>query len=364
MSSIKDVIEVDITRETASVSVQSFGVPLIVTTQALCAAPPNFSRTAEYAGLSEMLAAGWTAADAGYKAAQAIFAQNPKVAKVVVGWALDSDASPAATMEAILASDSEWYGVILAIWAADVSDATKKTAVLAYAAWVEAQGNRILFVRGSDAGMVDSSSTTDLAYSLKALGYDRSVVLYHVLPLDDASASVDDFAEAAWMGEGFPYDPGTSTWAYKVLSGVVADAITAAQAAALKVKNANWYSSIAGTSVTQWGMVASGEWIDIIIGIDWITAHIQSEIYAAQLKNRKIPYTDPGIQVMQGIVSKVLQTAVGMGILVENSVVVTVPAAADCSASDKAARSLRNVKFTADLAGAIHHTKISGTVAY
>ena len=57
-----------------------------------------------------------------------------------------------------------------------------------------------------------------------------------------------------------------------------------------------------------------------------------------------------------------MQGGVDANFLVENSIVVTVPLAADVSAGDKAARELRDVEFTAQLAGAVHKTFIDGTL--
>jgi hypothetical protein len=78
----------------------------------------------------------------------------------------------------------------------------------------------------------------------------------------------------------------------------------------------------------------------------------------------KVPYTDAGVALIQAQVIASLQSAVAKGILTSDPApVVTVPKVANVSPSDKAARILPDVKFSATLAGAIHKVNITGVVS-
>lgn len=67
------------------------------------------------------------------------------------------------------------------------------------------------------------------------------------------------------------------------------------------LKTANFYSEVGGVNITQEGKVASGEWIDIIIGTDWLEARLRESVYSALVNNRKIPYDDTGIAMIEDL---------------------------------------------------------------
>lgn len=344
----KDIVTVNITRETTSVAVAAFNVPMILSTFATSKTTTAFTRARSYGSIKDMTDDGWASTDAVYKMANAIFAQNPTVNRIVVGRADSGDATVAASLSAIQNEDNSWYGLVAdQAMVADFDD---------IAAWVESAKKLAIFWI-TDADAYDATKTTDLASVLKAAAYDRSAVIWHATPATGA-----DYPDAAWMGEGFPYDPGTSTWAYKTLKGVTPDNI-AGKETPLQDKNCNYYSEVGGVNITQEGKVASGEWIDIIIGTDWIEARLREAVYSALVNNRKIPYDDSGITLIEGLVKGVLNQAAAAGILQADSIVVTVPRYADIPQADKLARRLPDVKFTALYQGAIHRTTINGTIS-
>ena len=225
------------------------------------------------------------------------------------------------------------------------------------ASWVETAKKLAIFWI-TDVNAYDASKSTDLASVLKLANRNRSAVIWHATPTGGA-----DYPDAAWMGEGFPYEPGTSTWAYKTLNGVTPDTLLASQETALKGKNCNYYMTVGGVSITQEGKVASGEYIDIIIGTDWIEARLRESVYSALENNRKIPYDDTGIAMIEGLVKGVLNEAASKGILQADSIAVTVPKYADIPQADKLARKLPDVKFSALYQGAIHSVTINGTIS-
>ena len=123
------------------------------------------------------------------------------------------------------------------------------------------------------------------------------------------------------------------------------------------------YATVSGVDVTEEGKVASGEFIDIIIGIDWIQANLQATVFGALVSQGKLPYDDSGIQAVKSLVNGVLVQAAAMGILQADSIVVTVPKYADIPVADRNSRNLPDVKFTALLQGAVQTVQIRGTVS-
>ncbi|MCK5610319.1 DUF3383 family protein, partial [Candidatus Pacearchaeota archaeon] len=114
---------------------------------------------------------------------------------------------------------------------------------------------------------------------------------------------------------------------------------------------------------TQEGVVASGEFIDIIRGVDWIQARISEAVFTLLVNADKVPYTDPGVEMIKTEIQAILEQAVDNNVLVENTITITAPKVADVSSVDKANRFLPDIKFGATLAGAIHKVKIDGKLS-
>ena len=246
---LKDIVNVNITRQTTSVAVAAFNVPLILSTFATNKTTAAFTRARSYKSIQELSDDGWKSTDAVYQAANAIFSQNPCVSQVVVGRADSQDADVSTSLAAIVAENSSWYGLVV-----DQAMIDKAEDI---AAWVE-DNKRLAFYWTTDENVPDASKNTDIASVLNGKKYDRAVTIWHPMPKDKETEK-PDYPDAAWMGEGFPYDPGTSTWAYKTLSGIAADKVSGTQETALQGKNCNYYSEVGGVNITQEGKVASGE---------------------------------------------------------------------------------------------------------
>jgi hypothetical protein len=171
------------------------------------------------------------------------------------------------------------------------------------------------------------------------------------------------FLESAWAGGQLPKTPGSITWKFKTLNGITPDILTTIAVNNVKGKNCNVYETIAGINMMHEGVVSSGEFIDIIRGVDWIQARISERVFTLLVNAEKVPYTNPGIEMIKTEINAVLDQAVENNILVENTIVITAPDVSDISPTDKANRFLPDIKFSAILAGAIHKTKIDGKLS-
>jgi hypothetical protein len=77
----------------------------------------------------------------------------------------------------------------------------------------------------------------------------------------------------------------------------------------------------------------------------------------------KVPFTDAGIAMVKNRLQNLLEVyGVEQGILVDGSISITVPKRIDTTTEDRDDRLLRDVDFTADLAGAIGKVVVRGRV--
>jgi hypothetical protein len=264
---------------------------------------------------------------------------------------LDATPDPgfAADMALIAAEDSAWYGLSIA--------PQSKAYTLAAALWTEANG-KVFFPQAADWDVLDSTVTTDVASALKALSYTRTAGLWH------RAISGTEWAAAAFLSSFLGKDPGAANPAFKQLAGITADDLRSGETAQLTAKNFSRYMRQGGANVTFEGKTPSGRYIDVTRNVDWLDAEVRANIWSVFLNNDVVPYSDEGISLIKGAVGQALKTGQQMKIIaVSPAPIVTVPALADTTSADRAARILRNVEFSARLNGAINRTIVRGSVS-
>lgn len=275
-----------------------------------------------------------------------------------LGTFLDGTADPglSAKMDAALLVDSDFYGVVL--------DCNSNACVQAMAGWVEA--NDKLFV-ASTADARELTSGGVMGAALVSGSYDRSACIYHSIPRQ--------YAAVAWMASRLiDPDRGQKTWAFATLAGVTADTLNATQKGYLTGDKMNFYVTLAGrnvvlstsTALPGGGFTATGEWIDIIHGTDWLKTRIQEDVAALILNAGKLPYDQGGIDAVGACILNRMRMAESPSVkfLVADSSVVTVPELADVSSADRQARILNNVEARGLYASAIHKVFVNVTLSY
>lgn len=265
--------------------------------------------------------------------------------------------SVAQTMAAIMNSDSDFYGVA---FTSKVQDD-----VLAMAEWTESAGKLYGTSFGGDT-VKNSEMTTDTGSQLKAKNYYRTFWFYHSVE--------NEYPEVAVMARCFAVDPGGETWALKKLAGITVDPLTETEFNAVTGKNGNTFELFRNVSVTQNGMVAAGEWIDVIRFRDWLEEEIKTNVFNLLINRDKVPYTDAGIAAIESRVREALDLGQRRGGIAPTEYdedgnqnlgyTISVPLAANISANTKSSRKLTDMTFTARLAGAIHVVNITGSLTY
>ncbi len=257
-------------------------------------------------------------------------------------------------------ANQSWYGIILAD-----RDNTDASSVASY---IESAGTPYFFPYASaDSNIIDSSvETSSLAYAWKLAGYTRSMIFYH-------SLAATRYPDAAFLGSVLPATPGAWTGKFRSLVGIPADSLTDSEinVAAGYYSGATWnagknamvYVSVGGVSMTLEGRVASGEFVDVIVFVDWLKSDMTAAVFTAFVSSPKIPFTDAGLQGLGSLVKASIARGVAAGGLASSPApVVNIPLASSYTPTQKATRNATGITFSATLAGAIHYTTINGVV--
>jgi hypothetical protein len=232
--------------------------------------------------------------------------------------------------------------------------------VLSLAAWCETN-YKLFGTASSDTNIINQDSSTDttsVVAQLRALKYRYTFCIFR---------KALDFIEAGLFGSQLALAAGKATWSLKSITGFASDNLTTTQSSNAISKQCNTYESIAGFDAIRTGMVFDSKfmYIDVVRDLDWLKQDIQVEEFRLLIDNPKIPYTDAGISMCQGVLRNRLDKSINMGILAEfPNPSITAPLAKNVSVQDKQDRILRNLNFTAILTGAIQSIKINGSVSF
>lgn len=263
---------------------------------------------------------------------------------------ITTDTGLAGDLAAIMDEDDDWYGLVL--------DTNNTDTILEAAAVIEAH-RKICIVQSADWDVKDSAQTDDVASTLMLNGYSRTALLYH-----------DKIGGVAWAAAGLmsgrlAWDPGIETWAFKEIKTVPTVKLKPGEESAILNKNASHYTSVAKLPIFYEGKAGDGSFMDTIRGIDWLYARIREAIFRMLMNNRKVPFTDGGVDAIKMVIMGILIQGTKIGLLADTPApVVTGPKVADVDASLRINRILPDIKFQAQLAGAIHRIRgIQGTIS-
>lgn len=202
---------------------------------------------------------------------------------LVSGYAAET---PAACTAALAAASTIWYGLM---FAATTSITSQQS--LDVSSFIEALDvTRMHGVTTSNTGCLSALVTNDLASLMKAAAYEQSMIQY----------STTKYAIASMFGRmfsvNFSAQNSTINLMYKQQPGVTAENLTDAQANALESKNCNVYVGYDNdTSIIQYGVMSSGDFIDQVWGLDWFQNAVQTAVYNLfYTATTKIAQTDAG----------------------------------------------------------------------
>lgn len=270
-----------------------------------------------------------------------------------------------ACIAALADQGSEWYSV-------QVATATPPTDAehIAAASLIEGLSqSRLYGVTITNANVLDSTTSADLASQLKTLGLKRT---FSQFSTKTPYAAESLFARASTVD--FEASRTTITLAYKQEPGVQAELITESQFQTLLTKNTNVFTRVNNdTAIVFPGKMANGDYFDERHGADWLQNRIQTDVYNLLYETpTKVPQTDAGMTLIRNVIKAACAVAVENGFLAPGvwtgppigpvntgdtlpaGYYVHAPAVASQSDADRAARKSVPFQVLAKLAGAVH----------
>jgi hypothetical protein len=239
-------------------------------------------------------------------------------------------------------------------------DSHSKAENLGAAAWAES--NKKMFVPQScDSDVGDVAVTTDVASTIVTNAYRYTFMLYN----GNDTKAFAGFGLLCGRYAACPI-PGNETWALKSIAGVATDALPQAfiNAATAASKRATVYVLQNSVAVTQSGVngqMGSGEWADVVRGVDWLATSVQIRLFARMVNAPKVAYTDAGADSLAGTVEAVEREAVGYSIL-DSFTTPAGPKVATIDSTTRGQRSYGPITGSARLSGAIHKASVSLSV--
>lgn len=263
-----------------------------------------------------------------------------------------------------------WYGVtVLGAVNADH---------LTIAAYIEATNTKHIYgVTTQEAGSLVFNTTSDIGYQLATLLYNKSMVQYSS---SNPYAVVSALARV--MTVDYTGNNTTITLMYKSEPGIAAETLNGVQADSLKAKRVNVFVAYNNsTAIMQYGVMSSGNFIDVVTFTDWLAVTLQNSLYnLLYTSTTKVPQTDAGTQLLVTTAEAVLDQAVSNGALapgvwqstgfgrisygdyLPKGYYIYAPPVASQSSADRALRKSVPIQIAAKLAGAIHEIAMSVTV--
>lgn len=263
----------------------------------------------------------------------------------------------------------QWYGLVIP----EAVDADH-TAV---AGFIEGTNTKHYYgVTTQETGAPLASSTTDIAFVLQALGYNKTCVQY---------SSTSAYAVMSYLARILPTDYSGNqtviTLMYKQEPGIVPENLTASQASALTAKNCNVFVAYNNnTAIIQNGTSVSGQFTDTVVGADAFAIAVQTALYNTLFTiPTKVPQTDRGMHILTTAVTGVCIQFVNDGFLAPGQwtsngfgalntgdnmpgYYVYAPPVSTQSAANRAARIAVPIQVAAKLAGAVHTANVAITV--
>lgn len=274
-----------------------------------------------------------------------------------VDWSITSSAnleittaSPTETwvdsLEAVQAENDEWYALTV--------DTQVKADLLALAAAIEAQ-DKLFGVGIADTAAI-TTADTDFGSAAQDLTYYRTFGIY-------GEASASEYPAVAVSNYRLQQLPGGNTWNQSTLVGVTPSKLTPTAITNLSNKNYSYYKTISDLNVMQGAKTFGGEWIDVMVGVDWLKARIQERIFFRMYNSPKIPYDNSGFAIIEAEIRSVLDEGIRNRFLAATPAPqVFVPDALSIHPNTRGQRRMEGITFTARLAGAAHFVDIQGSV--
>ncbi len=190
---------------------------------------------------------------------------------------------------------------------------------------------------------------------------------------------ISEEPDASYTGNVAPFYPNSVTWKFKRPQDGNAPTSEGTKLISLpKLKerernelaenHVNYLTEEYKRQYVKEGVCLNGEFIDIVLGGDWIAKRMRDLLYDILLANATINYGDDGFGLVATAVLQALAEATDLGIIARDSeskkgvFTVNIPKYAESTEEQRRNRVMPDITWEALLAGAIHQVKTKGAL--
>ncbi len=361
---LDDIIKCTVEISSPASSDETFDKILMIVPKPSATGKKTMTRTTPVSNADELLDYGFTVEDTAYSAATVAFSQNPSPDQLYICIRANKEENPEdyediRTTLARANKECGFYGI-------HITDFREAEDIEAVMEWTEAKEK----IFGFEYLDYQNFPTKNFAYYRTFALFSGFADGYEA----EEQPKANRYAALAWMAKCFGYDPGTETWAMKELATIIPSTLDISQKTELEEKHISRFLRYGGCNVTIGGAMLAGEWIDVIRFRDWLKNEMQIRVFNAIKVNRKVPFTDAGITMIEGQMIAALEKGQELGGINDTEYdengkelpgyTVTVPRASDLTEAERKSRRLTGCKYTARLSGAIHAVEIQGFLTF
>lgn len=355
---ISQVVEVYISRETAQIDTASFDIPLLMINlpdtidnsdpMSPVTVPADVTnRVTVHTSVTSVEDTYGSESTAAAMARKLMGAGTTRPSQFMVG-VKNSTETYTQGLAAIMEYNNDWYMIAI--------DSKQDADIKAVAESIQAQ-RKMFLTSSSSTAILAPLNTTDIASWLRDGNYDRVALVY-------SPTAETDHPEVVWMGSQITAVPGSNTWNFKAGAGAQIARLSATDISTLDAKNVNYFRRLGGVNMFQTGTTSQGEWIDTIIGLDWVQARIQEQVFYRLATKKKVPMTAAGAAIIGAEIRSVLSQGVQNGLIAEAPAYqVREPEVLLIPEVQRAQRIMGDFTFSFRLAGAVHKVIVRGTVS-
>lgn len=201
----------------------------------------------------------------------------------------------------------------------------------------------------------------------------RSAVIY------TDSDFIKEEPDASYTGNVAPFYPNSVTWKFKrPQNGNAASSegaklislpqLTESERDLLLENHVNFLTEEYKRQYVKDGTCLDGEFIDVVLGADWIAKRMRDLLYDILLTNANINYGDDGFSLIGTAVLQALDEAVDLNIIARDSeskagvYTVVIPKYEDSTDEQRRNRVMPDITWEALLSGAVHQVKTKGVL--
>lgn len=190
---------------------------------------------------------------------------------------------------------------------------------------------------------------------------------------------ISEEPDASYTGNVAPFYPNSVTWKFKRpqdgnaaasegIKLISLPVLTEGERSELVENHVNFLTQEYKREYVKNGTCLNGEFIDTVLGADWVAKRMRNLLYDILLTNATIQYSDAGFGLVATAVLQALAEATDLGIIArdpesKNGIfTVVIPKYSESTEEQRRNRRMPDITWEALLAGAIHQVKSKGAL--